>query len=426
MANVIEDGMSSAKDFSITSLDLINSAGQTISLISAMIELTIHQSIDAMVMFGELLVVDGNDIFNVFSLNGSEYLKVNIDQPSMEQPIEKTFRIYKVGERSHNNNAGAKYIIYFASNEMMLSNSIVVSKAYKNKKTSDIVYDVLKNILKVNSKRITKMDSTAGLFDFVVPSYRPFEAIEWAVTRSYNSAPNYCYYFFEDRDGFKFTSLQSMYKQKVIKNLKYEIKSVNEAARQSSDVGKNRNSIEKFTIINDFDTMASSARGAFASKLLAVDVFSQQFKYYNYSVNDAESQGRLLNKYKPINDESLSKTFYSNYRTYIEIKDTASEKENSIDKWLMPRQLHLNLIENFKIRAVMAGDITMRAGQIVSFDFPKFISGDETGKELDKFRTGKYLLSSVSHTFKNTGVFESIVEMVSDSYSQQVPSSKVK
>ena len=424
MASGIQNGMFSSKDFEIKSLDLINSGGQTISLINTMVELLVHQSIDAGVMFGSLLLVDGNDLFNNFYLCGNEYLNVVIDQPSLDAPIKKTFRIYKVSNRTNNNNAGAKYILYFTSNEAILSSSTVVSKAYKNKRLSDIVVDILRNVLNVTPKKINRLEITSGQYDIVIPSYRPLEAIQWVASRSYTSSQNYCYYFFESRDGFEFVSQQTLFKQNPIKNLIYDIKNTNETPNQSSDVSKNKNSLEKMRILEDFDMIKSASNGAFASRLLSVNLMTQQFNYNDYVATLAASQNRLLNKYMPINDQKLMQSTYSNFKTYISTNSTKQEKENSVELWLMNRQMHKNLLENFRVKGVLSGDITLKAGDIVNLKFPKYVAADSSGKQFDQYRSGKYLVADITHKFNNTGVFETIVELVSDSISSPLPTGK--
>ena len=52
-----------------------------------------------------------------------------------------------------------------------------------------------------------------------------------------------------------------------------------------------------------------------------------------------------------------------------------------------------------------------------------FESANPSGKKLDKMRTGKYLVAAVNHKFSED-VFESILELVSDSFAEQVPGAK--
>jgi hypothetical protein len=298
-----------------------------------------------------------------------------------------------------------------------------ISKSYKGMKAADIIRDILQSSLKVGADRINSFDETAGQYDFVVPYYRPLEVIQWAVGRSYSLDPKFCYFFYENSAGFNFQSLQTLYKQKPYKKMKFDIKTID------SDPSTNKDSPDKFTIINDFDIIQSASNGSFASRLLTVDIFNRSFKEYKYSLADAARQGRLLNsnmsvnEFKNSNAETNLSAFNSYFTTYVEINDTKSERENSVNKWMQPRALHMANINAFKFSAILPGDIAMKVGDIVEFEFPKFVAADQTGKEKDEFRTAKYLVTAINHKFRED-VFETIAEFASDSFAAPIPTSK--
>jgi hypothetical protein len=414
------NGAVSTKDYKINVLEIVSSSGQTIDVRNIFEELQIYQDIYSSVMSGQLIINDGADIFCNFALCGNDYLRVSIDKPSLGIPLEKIFRIYKVADRKPVKNSSQIYNIHFCSDEMVLSNSMRVSKSYKGYTVADIIYDVLLNVMKVDPSRIDMFEGTAGTYDFIVPYYRPFEVIQWATARAYNTQPKFCYFFYESMTGFNFKSLQSLYEQEPYKKISYDIKKVD------AEIATNKDSIDKFKILNDFDYMTSVSNGSVSSRLLAVDIFSQSYKNYDYSLDLAESGGNLLNDFKQFNevktvtDKTNFTSYESYFTTYIQINDTGSERENSIDKWMQPRALHLAALNSFRFMAVLPGDIVMRAGDVVEFDFPKMVAPDESGKQMDPYRTGKYLVTALNHKFDKTG-FESIVEFSSDSYSQAIP-----
>jgi hypothetical protein len=305
---------------------------------------------------------------------------------------------------------------------MLISNSTLVSKAYKKKTATEIISDILNNYLQVSGKKIYNIESTSGVFDLVIPSYRPLEAIQWLASMAYNGDKNFCYFFYETSKGFLFQSLQSMYENTVVKKLKFELKSVD-----SPDAATNRDSIEKFRIINDFDSIMTAANGAMASRLLAVDIFSQNFDEYLYSVNQAEGDKLLLNKYKAMSDmqnsdgQTQTSAFNSLFKCYAVSREDDNKKEHSIDKWMMRRAQHMSLINTFKFEAMIPGDTSMNVGDVVQLDFPKFVAPDESGKEVDEFRTGKYLVTAINHKFSEDN-YVCIAEFSSDSFSKQMPS----
>lgn len=417
-----QDGMFGSKDFKFDSLELINSGGQSLDLRKIYVELQIFQDLYSSVMYGEILINDGNDVFSNFYLVGNEYLKVGLDKPGLGRPFERMFRIFKTSKRSPSTDSGQTYILHFCSDEMITSQQLLVSKAYKSTKIRGVVSDILTQELKVDPARIASLENTSGNFDFIIPNYRPFEAIQWATARGYDQK-KFCYFFFENKNGFNLTSLQTLIKQKPYKTLKYEIKNTDR------DPANNKDSIDNLDILNDFDMLTSISNGAFSSRLMLIDLFNQSYEFADYNLNIAEAQGNLINKFKPVNsfknpkDQSLFDSKESFFRTYLSINDSVSEKSNDVKYWLLPRAMHMVMLNHFKIKVTLPGDIEIKAGDIVNYEFPMFESAGQAGKKLDKKRTGKYLVTAVNHKFSED-MFETIAELVSDSYAEQIPGAK--
>jgi len=417
-----ENGMYGSKDYEIKSLELINSGGQTVDLRNIFLEMQIFQDLYSSVMSGNILINDGNDVFTNFYMCGNEYLKISIDKPGLNLPLERLFRVYKTTDRKPSSDSGQVYLLHFCSDELISSETLSVSKSYKSTKIRNIVSDILLNELKVDPQRIASLEDTSGSFDLLIPAYRPFEAIQWVTARGYDQK-KFCYFFFENKDGFNLTSLQTLVKQKPYKKLKYELKNVDR------DPANNKDSIDTFRIINDFDMITSISNGSFSSRLLSIDIFNQKFENIDYSLLQAEAQGNLLNKFKPVNsfknskNETLFNSPYSFFRTYLSINDTASEKSNDVKHWMIPRAMHMSLLNHFRIQVVLPGDIQLKAGDVVEYEFPAFESADSSGKKLDEYRTGRYLVASINHKFSGD-TFESVVELVSDSFSEALPEAK--
>lgn len=416
------------KDFEFKALELISSSGITHGLQKVLIELQIFQSIFDSTMTGHILINDANDLFSTFNLCGNEYLKISIDKPGLNLPFERIFRITQATQRNPINDSSQIYMLHFCSDELVSSKSLLVSKAYKSSKIKEIVFDILTKELNVDPNRISKLEETSGVFDIIIPNFTPFEAIQWAVSRAYDQN-KFCYLFFENKNGFVMSSLQSMIKQEPYKTLKYEIKNSPTEGNIAADPSDNKDSIDNLRIKNDFDVITSMTNGAFASRLLSIDMFHQNYEYFDYSVQVAEAKGNLINKYKPFNDlrnskgESPFEAFGAFYRTNLAINDTISERNNDIRYWLQPRALHLSLLHNFQIEIDIPGDIELKAGDVVNYQFPKFSSASTGGKELDKQRTGKYLVAAICHKFREQS-FESTALLTSDSFSEPLPIAK--
>lgn len=430
MANLSETGVLTSKDAQILSLKIVNSSGLSRDVRDIVNQLDIYQDLyTGYCMHGSILLNDAMDLFNNYYFCGNEFIEVVIDKPSLNEPISRVFRIYKATDRRKSGNSSQGYLLHFVSPEYMLSKSILVSKAYKKSNPADVVRDILLNYLKVPESRIHRFDECTGGSNIIIPNMQPFQAIQRMTAKAYSTKPKYCYFFFETSKGFNFVSLQTLYQNStILKNLKYEIK-----GGEEPDPAVNRNSIDKLSIINDFDNLTLTENAGFASKLLNVDLFNQTFTEYKYSVDSAVGGKALLNPHKPINDfrditgNTASKAFDSYMAMYANIDDIEKDRENYIDKWMMPRAQHMSLMNSFRFKASLPGDTSMNVGDIVNFSFPKFVAADDSGKEFDEYRSGKYLVTAIKHSFNymnNVLVYDCIAEFSSDSLAAQIPDAK--
>jgi hypothetical protein len=83
----------------------------------------------------------------------------------------------------------------------------------------------------------------------------------------------------------------------------------------------------------------------------------------------------------------------------------------------------MTLLNHFRIRVVVPGDIEMKAGDMIDYEFPLFESAQTGGKKFDKARSGKYLVASINHKFRSTS-YECVAELVADSFSEAMPVAK--
>lgn len=426
MAN---EAAKTTKEYKIDKLSIRTDAGITLDISETFVELEIFQSIYGLI-YGNFILTDAKEAFSKFSFSGNEFLDVKIGQQGLPISFERTFRIYKISDRSVISNSSQRAIFHFISEDAFTSQSMLVSKAYKNSKIRDIVVDILQNELNVDTKKINQRDieATQGNYDLIVPNLHPIQAIQWVASRAY-SQNKFCYMFFENKDGYKFTSLQTLMSQPSVKTMKYEVKTID------NDPSVNKDGIDKFDIKNDFDILTTMSNGGFSSRLLSVDIFSQSYDFSGYDINIAESKGNLLNKYKSVGNiknkkgESLLNAPGNFYRTYLSVNNTQTEKSNDIKFWLLPRALHLSLLNNFKINVISPGDINMKAGDIISVEFPTFEPKSDSGRDINRRYSGKYLTAAVNWKFTGAGAnrrFECIAQLVSDSLSEQTPDAPKK
>jgi hypothetical protein len=413
-------GLVATSDYKLSALVIVTSTGQSVNIKNIMLELNLYEDIFSPVMTGSVTLGDAGDIISSYNLHGNEYILINIDKPTLDKPIIKTFRIYKISDRKFGTNSLQNYTIHFCSEELILSTQTIISKSYKGLTIDKMVNDILVNRLQTNPNKTSNgIFSTAkGNFDIIIPRMQPFEAIEWLTPRAYNDNQN-LFLFFENRDGYNFTSYENLISLPVYNTYSRSVKI-------TSDPADNFNSYNFIGIIEDFDIIKAMKYGSFSSTLAVLDLVNRSYSATNFNAKQVSASG-LLNKSIPAND--LQNRFGLSLYTTTEnmVKYIASSDSDptfnpaNIKNWLPQTATRLGQINSFKAVIVIPGDILIKAGSVVGLIIPKMTPQADVTQN-DPMRTGNYLVSAVHHKFVQD-IASTTLELLSDSVNITLPSS---
>jgi len=214
-------------------------------------ELCFFEDMYSFVVSGYVIIRDGVGLVEKLQLSGKEEIQISFGQ--VKGGAEnigklpgnlKKYRIYSIPDRKPVGNQSSEYLkIYFCSKELFDSEQTKVVKSYKGKAIHQIITDILLTQLKVDPKRfdLQNFEKTVGVYDFLIPTLRPFEAISWLCTYAKplkNGGQGADMLFFETKDGFNYRSLQSMFKEEPYATYKY----------QAQNIDMNKQSLKEKTI----------------------------------------------------------------------------------------------------------------------------------------------------------------------------------
>lgn len=413
-------GLVATSDYKINSLIITTSLGQSVDIKNIMLELNLYEDIFSPVMTGDITLGDAGDIISSYNIHGNEFITLSIDKPGLDRPIVKVFRIYKIGSRKFGTASLQNYTIYFCSEELLLSTQVLVSKSYKGLTIDSMVKDILVNKLQVNpAKMANGLFTTAiGNFDIIIPKMQPLEAISWLTPRAYNNNQN-LFLFFENRDGFNFTSYENLLTQPVYTTYSRSVKI-------TPDPADNFNSYNFISIIEDFDIIKAMRHGSFSSSLMVLDLVNRSFNKYNFNIKQVANSA-MLNQNVAINDlkSRLGFTLYNtteNMLKYIPSSDSdPSFNPANIKNWMPQFSTRIGQLNSFKVVISIPGDMLLKAGAVVNLIIPKMLVQTQ-GTANDPMRTGNYLVSGVHHRFIQN-ISTTILELLSDSISTTLPAS---
>ena len=443
-------GLITADDYSLDEAYIITGKDKT-NIKMLMVEMSYYEDIFKGITSGSILINDSISLIDRLGMSGFDYLKLKFSKNMAgEYSTEKYFRIYRVSERILNNNVSETYTLNFCSEELMLSEQTKISKSYSNKKISEIVYDILSEKLKIDNRYIS-MQETEGLYDFVIPYKKPFEAINWLSNYAKPIGKDGAdFLFYENSEGFNFYSLQSLFSQKPYTKFIYIPRSVGGSTPEnfsgklweikSKELGRNLIGIKSYVFLDTFDTLYGTTTGAFSNRLISIDPLTRTFKNTTFDYSKYFNNNKNLNDFPlvPNLKNRLGKTASESYDSVLKVVVSNPEQKKAIgiseepwnvandiraENYIPNRTAQLSLSHYSRIKLSVAGDPNLTVGMILNISLPSSRSKDGSGYdsgEEDPYHSGNYMITAVRHIIDFAGKYETILEVVKDSYSASV------
>jgi hypothetical protein len=456
-------GILNSKDFTLTNL-LLLTAVDSFDLKNMMIEVAYTEDIFDNSSYGYVMISEAMGYIETLALMGNEFIRLTFSKtgdPSTK--IDKVFRVYKLGKRQLEGTMYKEsYLLYFCSEELILSSQYKISKSYKNYIVSDVVTDILNTYLKIPSNKNGVIETTYGQYDFILPTISPFDAINWLTNYARTNPTNGAgsdMLFFEDKFGFNFRSLQTLMKQPSYYTYTYKPKNLN-----SGDLNTEVYNVSTYEILNSYDVLDGIHSGVFANQLISVNPLTRTRKATNFDYNaystglagqsgagsiltnptfgnppiqieQTTTPGKLLNPYPIINNftnrngDALNQTpqalvklvfsnFDSNQNSYVAQGPPNSGGNDIFAETYIPyRTAQLSLANYTRIRISVPGDSNLTVGRVITFNLA---TKNPNSNELDKYYSGNYLITGVKHLIGLTE-YKTILEITKESVPTQYP-----
>lgn len=303
-----------------------------------------------------------------------------------------------------------------------VADDLLSTEVYKrfDGEVSQSARSILTDILKT-SKNI-KVDPTSNKVNFLGNGKKPFRLLAEIATRSIpqggsNSAG---YLIYETYDGFNFRAIDKLFTQPKIKllyNTNYELPSGYDAK------------ILDFHADSTIDIKDNLLSGAYGGRLETFNTYTHIFnpKKAQVSTEEQEPRGgkeipKLSDDFKKFAEagELLSKRF-TEYMVAGDMfsgnaaKQLKSAKEISLnyEEIIAQSSMTYNKLFTLGITIIIAGDLSLRAGDTVNVTFPEPGSGEEVG--IDKELSGNYIIADICTFFTPREVLTKM-KLIRDSF----------
>lgn len=433
----VSPGIRYPNDYSLKTLTLLT-AVKTFDVKSILVELSINEDIYNNTMSGYLMVVDASGFIESLQMNGNEFIRITLGKiaNNSDNFIDRIFRIFKVAKRNPENDGNTEtYSLYFCSEELLLSEQYKISKSYKGKDITSNILDILDTYLKIPRNKVGVIENTYGVYDFIVPNLKPFDAINWMSNYARPGPGNVGsdMLFYENKFGFNFRSLQTLFKGTVYNTYSYNPKNYN-LTNSSKNSDLRIYNVMSYEIMDSFDTLGAINQGIFANRLLSVDPLLRRFKVTDFDYGSYSASAKSLNNFPVTNNyknrfgDALNQTPQATYKFVLSNYDQGDSeyirKNDSVQRDIMAetfipnRTAQIPLLSYTRIKISVPGDPALTVGRIINFSL---LSKNPNNREPDDFYSGNYLITAVRHMV-TLNEYKTVLELAKESTVRQYSS----
>ena len=328
------------------------------------------------------------------------------------------------GDPSSQNNV---YTLIITTAGALINETSRCSHRYEGK-ISDIVGTIASNtFLNYGESSVSdfEVEETDNEYAFIGNARKPFHTITWLAKKSIpsggsgtnNTSGSAGYFFYEDRDGYKFKSVDSLC------NPEDDVIPTYEQSALSQPNQDNRYKILSASFDTNTDILENLRLGMFSNVNYFWNAFDQTTQCYQYNLQDSygtkiktlestaspytvplgleESPSRIM--FSILDTGSLEKTgFIENQENYIQNQP----------KYQAQAVVRYNLIFSQTVTITIPINTTLRIGNVINCRFLQ-----TGGDGIDTLRSGNYLIAEISHQFSDNAAYTGL-KLIRDSYSE--------
>lgn len=392
-----QPGMIDASSYQLNHLTLVSSIGRAIDITGIWKEISLYEDIFSNALSGSILINDSRNLINDVPIVGSEYLLISFEKPSQALRFEKTFRVYKISERRHETGTNETYMLHFASEELLLNEQLLISKAYQSTPISSMVTDICRNVLKISDRKLPPeaIEATDQTMSVIIPNWSPFYTLNWLASLAVSdSALSASFVFFESRAGFQFRSIESMLRGTPALTIHASPRNLGRSRTENTQ-NKQLEGVLQWEMSHGWDELQTITLGAYAGSLMIVDVNSQSFQTITQQSDEQFLSTYHSNAFTPL--QQLQNRFGKTPQDMTQSLYRVMPQTVDVQRWMLQRNMFLARLHGHRIKVGLPGNLELTAGALVNCELPTATGHNDSEKRLDETYSGVYLITSVHH-----------------------------
>lgn len=411
--------ISKAGAINIEMIQITTSQGFYQDITNQVIGLQIFEDIFSPFITGTLEIRESLDLMNVFPFIGEEYLHLKMSTPTLQVGnIDSKFYIYKMTNRTLIGDRALLYTLHFISTEALVDLNKKISKTFSGK-CSDIAKTLLtdtKHGMQITRK--VTVEETSNSTKYISNFWSPVKNLNNVVETAINKSGASSYVFYEDRYGFNFVSLDSLYDKPMFQQFVYD-NYTRDMLPYSTDSVKNVTEdykrIREITIPTSYDYIERARSGMYGSRLYTYDFTTKRFESRVYDMLKDYPSHKHLNKFPLASDKSVYRynsmilnmpKYYNNFTGFADSTNATS---------IQGRISMMSQIDANKVQIRVPGRLDYTVGLRVELKLYKVEPNNKDDTQIiDNMFSGAYLISAINH-YINRNIHECTIELVKES-----------
>tara|TARA_A100001011_G_scaffold289316_1_gene300479 strand:- start:461 stop:1819 length:1359 start_codon:yes stop_codon:yes gene_type:complete len=333
------------------------------------------------------------------------------------------------------------YSLDFSSRELFANEQCRVVKRYDGKVSENvkkILEEATSGSVGIKTKKTVTVDDSNS-YNFIGNDKKPFYVCTWLASKaapdSKEKGGTAGYLFYETHDGFNFRSIDLLFQQEPKGNYLYS--NTDEKPQEYS--GK----IITYDINRDIDLQNNLLMGTYSNRTLFFDFYAMNYQVRNFNVDssgpakskEGGSKNKIVTGGKDDIDSVADEFRQPISRLMNKVLDVGTlpsgkDIDEQLKKWKdNPKQatfdaadimvqslMRYNQLFSIKINIMIAGDFSLRAGDLIHCEFPE-LSVDPNTK-VNRRSGGIYMIASLCHNITPRETYTSLT-LVRDTFGRK-------
>ena len=320
------------------------------------------------------------------------------------------------------------YNIEMCSKEQLDNNLTRVVKRYDGK-ISDNVRSILKEVLK--TEKTIDADTTALPYNFIGNDKKPFYVCSWLASKSVPKAggKQAGFLFFQTYDGYKFKAIDNLLDGSAKK--RYIL-----TGKPDSPPPDYQGKIISVNVNRYIDLESNLNTGVYSNRTLYFDYVKMEYKPREYSISEqkegvnnagkqdlawtseafSQSPSRLMSHVYDIGTLPSGRTPKEQLKTWKNTPEGDAAANFDAYDTMVQSFMRYNQLFTIKTDVMIAGDFSLRAGDLIYCDFPTLTV--EKNKPVNKETGGIYMIASLCHRLTRDDCYTSLT-LVRDTFGRK-------